>query len=280
MIRYLLVFVVLLSGCKAELTPPPAYRYTPMLSVLSAVIVMEQGDTPTPDVPDAPDVLVDYRDCVECDGKGWTGDGQPRSDCLNCTHPKWDDYFGSYGDQPTNAEVLDTYVKYEAEISEIWLSLPDSGTMREAVRVWQQQQDAKQEKPPEPESAAEETPPTEIQWLPMKDLASLRSQARASGKPLYLHITGPNCRGCEKQARYVFTDPVIIRLINQNFTPVWVEWLESGHLLDSLEIEIEWPQEIVEPLNGVPRFRVYGLELPVDFDKQMRQIAAASQPKE
>ena len=86
---FMVAAALMLIGCKPEIPEP--HKFTPMICVLSAGLTLEGN---TPDTPDEdPDTIPSFEDCEECGGKGWKGDGQPRSDCLACTHPKWDNYF-------------------------------------------------------------------------------------------------------------------------------------------------------------------------------------------
>ena len=85
---FMVVSALLLIGCKPAIPEP--HTFTPMSCVLSAGLAID-SNTPTPDAD--PDNIPSFKDCEECGGKGWKGDGQPRSDCLACTHPKWDIYF-------------------------------------------------------------------------------------------------------------------------------------------------------------------------------------------
>ena len=60
-----------------------------------------------------------------------------------------------------------------------------------------------------------------IQWESNPLVAS--QKAKAESKAVMLHFTADWCGPCKNQKRFVFSNPTIIRAINQNFIPVLVD---------------------------------------------------------
>ena len=212
--RYLLLCFVILLGCKEPL--PEEYHYTPMVSVLSASLLLG-----APVSPVDPDVLVDYRDCTECGGKGWKGDGQPRSDCLSCTHSKWDDHVFEAIPPPED--------------------IPDIGCTNHVCDCEQCECD--------PCECGQDASPGDIEWFVLKDpsLTEAKAAAKESGKNLLLVFASrTECAACITQEKEVFSSQEVIRYLNERTLPTWVDY---GRYPELAEAWCTWTKagEVVHP---------------------------------
>ena len=73
-----------------------------------------------------------------------------------------------------------------------------------------------------------------IQWEANPHAAALK--ARAESKAVLLHFTADWCGPCKSQKRFVFSNPTIIRAINQNFIPVLVDIDANPALAQELNV--------------------------------------------
>ncbi|MBP5546656.1 MAG: thioredoxin family protein, partial [Bacteroidales bacterium] len=80
------------------------------------------------------------------------------------------------------------------------------------------------------------------------DLEEAKAYAREQGKPVFIDFTGKTCANCREMEHYVWTDPEVKRLLNEEFVMVSLyadentielpedEWVtdEKGHVLKTL----------------------------------------------
>lgn len=107
---------LLAVGCTAPTT-------IPTISVAAAV-TEQCGPEPTPVPPGPLPLPTPGGSCPDCGGvpnPGWLGDGQPRSDCPNCTS-EWDHRFGhetaaNSAVTPIESSVLDSAVQQVQELA-------------------------------------------------------------------------------------------------------------------------------------------------------------------
>ena len=80
------------------------------------------------------------------------------------------------------------------------------------------------------------------------DLDEAKAYARQQGKPIFIDFTGKTCANCREMEHYVWTDPEVKRLLNEEFVMVSLyadentialpeeEWVtdEKGHVLKTL----------------------------------------------
>ena len=80
------------------------------------------------------------------------------------------------------------------------------------------------------------------------DLDEAKAYARQTGKPVFIDFTGKTCANCREMEHYVWTDPEVKRLLNEEFVMVSLyadentiqlpeeEWVtdEKGHVLKTL----------------------------------------------
>ena len=86
-ISIILIACLLLAGCdKINTKEIEPKKYVALVSVCSGMATL-QADRPSPSPMPRPTPSPNVplpKDCDICGGKGWLGDGRPRSDCPNC----------------------------------------------------------------------------------------------------------------------------------------------------------------------------------------------------
>ena len=81
---------------------------------------------------------------------------------------------------------------------------------------------------------AQQTNHHTIQWEANPYTAA--QKARAESKAVMLHFTADWCGPCKNQKRFVFSNPTVIRAINQNFIPVLVDIDANSELAKELNV--------------------------------------------
>lgn len=67
------------------------------------------------------------------------------------------------------------------------------------------------------------------------------NEAMAAGrdfdKPIFIHFTAPWCKWCKKMQKETYTDPRVIRFMNENFAPVTVDTEKLPSLARKFKVE-------------------------------------------
>ena len=61
---------------------------------------------------------------------------------------------------------------------------------------------------------------TLVRWVPEETAAEAPAIARRSGKPLFVDLYAPGCKGCEKLDKTTYQDREVADLLNERFVPV------------------------------------------------------------
>lgn len=179
--KYILVTFVLAVGC-THTTP----NYLPALAVAAGVAEGDNSPTPAPE-PEPSDV------CETCNGLGYLGDTVIKTDCPDCETP-WQSVVAESGCQCDCDEQLQTISKKLDRLIELLDQSPAATTPPEPVSPLDPSEDA-------PPVAAG---PSYIDWVSLPE-------ARKTGKPIWIHFTGANCRFCRLFEQRNEVDPRIIK---------------------------------------------------------------------
>ena len=61
---------------------------------------------------------------------------------------------------------------------------------------------------------------TLVRWVPEETAAQAPAIARRSGKPLFVDLYAPGCKGCEKLDKTTYLDREVADVLNERFVPV------------------------------------------------------------
>ena len=84
------------------------------------------------------------------------------------------------------------------------------------------------------ETAEKQEEPRSITWLGYNEALA---QARNFDKPVFVHFTAPWCKWCKKMQRETYTDPQVIRFMDENFIAVMVDTEKLPSLARKYRVE-------------------------------------------
>ena len=84
------------------------------------------------------------------------------------------------------------------------------------------------------ETTDEENKPTAITWTGFNEALA---QGRDFDKPVFIHFTAPWCKWCKKMQRETYTDPKVIRFMDENFVAVMVDTEKLPSLARKYHVE-------------------------------------------
>jgi hypothetical protein len=118
------------------------------------------------------------------------------------------------------------------------------------------------------EAAPSETPTAAIQWE--YDLKTAYRFSVATGRPLLIVFSGPNCGWCRKLERDTLGDAGVAALVNGSFIPLHLDSSKHRRAAEILEVD-GLPSSYVLNADADLLAMVEGYHPPTDYARVLRQ---------
>ncbi len=112
----------------------------------------------------------------------------------------------------------------------------------------------------------------EVQWR--HDYNSARQEAEAKGLPLVLDFGTDNCFYCVKLDRETFTDPQVVRVLNERFIPLKINASKEPVLAQRLQVQV-YPTLILATREGKILDRIEGFRDAPQFHESLQRVLAS-----
>src|SRR5438128_9025492 len=112
----------------------------------------------------------------------------------------------------------------------------------------------------------------EVQWR--HDYNQARREAQEKSRPLLLDLGTENCSWCKKLDATTFRDPLVIRLLNEQFIPLKIDANRDAALADILRIQ-SFPTLVLAASDGKILGSIEGYVEAARLYDQLQRILAS-----
>lgn len=109
-----------------------------------------------------------------------------------------------------------------------------------------------------------------IAWRSALDEAF--EEARAAAKPVFVEWTAAWCGPCQEMEREAFRDEAVVRLLNERFVPVRLDWDRRRDIATEYRVRVLPTMQVFTP-ERAERFRLTAKQSPAELESFLRSVA-------
>jgi thioredoxin-related protein len=106
------------------------------------------------------------------------------------------------------------------------------------------------------------------------DYNEARQEAEKRGLPLALYLTTDNCMWCQRLVADTFSDPSVIKMMNEKFVALKVHAAREPYLVEALKVKV-YPTVILAGPDGKIMATITGYKEAAQFYNDLQQVLAS-----